>query len=78
MTSESMYYKNNILYKNKAHEERKLCPIHAFPIQREKTYSVDLPAEENNSAQCGPSVFLAKLTTTSKYSGKFLIKSQSR
>lgn len=38
------------------------------------TYSVDLPAAENKSAQCRPSVFLATLTTTSTYSGKFLIK----
>lgn len=40
------------------------------------TYSVDLPAAENRSAQCRPSVFLATLTTTSRYSGKFLIRSQ--
>ena len=39
-------------------------------------YSVDLPAAENKSAQYRPSVFLATLTTTSRYSEKFLIKSQ--
>ena len=32
--------------------------------------SVDLPAAAKKSAQCHPSVFLATLTTTSKYSGK--------
>jgi len=41
-----------------------------------RTYSVDLPAAVNKSAQCRPSVFLATLTTTSRYSGKFLIRSQ--
>lgn len=38
-------------------------------------YSVDLPAAENKSAQCRASVFLATLTTTSRYSGKFFISS---
>jgi hypothetical protein len=43
-------------------------------VERELTYSVDLPAAAKRSAQCRPSVFLATLTTTSKYSGKCLIR----
>jgi hypothetical protein len=71
------YMQNNIKnWKNIIFLKMWIKGICIVQIEGLYTYSVDRPAAENISAQCRPSVFLATLTTTSIYSGKFRSRSQ--